>query len=235
MYGSYSLKTGTEIATIISLNVRELVIHMHINNDNSSNFYVKNLVILILLTTLSSTTLANEQCAGQIGAPGSCKQAKPGNILESSQEKEDLSMTSLYYSGSILHNTSPINETISPLETTNVTSAETVETPNDELTHSSPLDLKEDQIYNKISKKFQQFDQEGRKKIQKCLRYGSYKGKVDGLWGNQTFASIIDFKGNSGFEQDYAEESVFSKIKNIFSNEKVCNELINDIFNFNVF
>ena len=208
---------------------------MHIKKNNNSNFYVKNLVILMLLTTFTSTTLANVQCAGQDGAPASCKQAKPKNILESSQEKADLSMRALYYSGSILHNTSPINETISPLETTNVTSAETVETPNDELTHSSPVDPKEDQIYNKISKKFQKFDQEARKKIQKCLRYGSYRGKVDGLWGNQTFASIIDFKGNSGFEQDDAEETVFSKIKNIFSNEKVCNELINDIFNFNVF
>ena len=208
---------------------------MHIENDKNSNFYVKNLVIFMFLMTLTNTALANEQCASQNGAPGSCKQAKPKNILESSQEKADLSMRALYYSGSILHNTSPINETISPLETTNVTSAETVETPNDELTHSPPLDPKEDQIYNEISKKFQKFDQEGRKKIQKCLRYGSYRGKVDGLWGNQTFASIIDFEGNSRFEQDDAEETVFSKIKNIFSNEKVCNELINDIFNFNVF
>ena len=235
MYDSNSHKIGTKIANVTSLNVRELVVHMHINNDNNSSFYVKNFVILIFLTTLTSTTLANEQCAGQNGAPGSCKPAKPEKIRESSQDKEDLSMTTLYYSGSILHNTSPITETISPLETTNVTSAETVETPNDELTHSSPLDPKEDQIYNEISKKFQQFDQEGRKKIQKCLRYGSYRGKVDGLWGNQTFTSIINFKGNSGFEQDDAEESVFSKIKNIFSNEKVCNELINNIFNFNVF
>ena len=235
MYDSNSLKIGTKIAVFISLIVRGLVIHMHINNDNNSNFNVKNLVIFMFLTTLASTTLANEQCAGQNGALGSCTQAKPENILESSQEKEDLSITTLYYSGSILHKTSPISETISQLKTTNVTDAETVETPNDELTRSSPLDLKEDQIYKEIGKKFQQFDQEGRKKIQKCLRYGRYRGKIDGLWGNQTFASIIDFKENSGFEQNDTEKSLFLKIKNIFSNEKVCNELINDIFNFNVF
>ena len=200
---------------------------MHINNDNNSNFYVKNLVILMLLTTLASTTLANEQCAGQNVFSGSCKQPKPKNILENSLKKYDFSMTTLYYSGSILHNTSQINKIISPVETTN---AETVETVNDELTLTSVLDPKEDHLYNEFSRKFRQFDPEGRKKIQKCLRYGSYRGKVDGLWGNQTFDSISDFKETAGFAKTAAEESLFSKIKSILSTEKACHELITDIF-----
>ena len=227
MFDSNSLKIGTKIAIIVFVNVRGVVIHMHINNDNNSNFYVKNLVILMLLTTLASTTLANEQCAGQNVFSGSCKQPKPKNILENSLKKYDFSMTTLYYSGSILHNTSQINKIISPVETTN---AETVETVNDELTLTSVLDPKEDHLYNEFSRKFRQFDPEGRKKIQKCLRYGSYRGKVDGLWGNQTFDSISDFKGTTGFEKTDAEENLFSKIKSILSTEKACYELITDIF-----
>ena len=203
------------------------MIHMRINNDNHSNFYVKNLVILMLLTTLASTTLANEQCAGQNVFSESCKQPKPKNILGYSEKKYDYNMTTLYYSGSILHNISQINKIVSPLETTN---AETVETVNDELTLTSALDPKEDHFYNEFSRKFRQFDPEGRKKIQKCLRYGSYRGKVDGLWGNQTFDSISDFKETAGFAKTAAEESLFSKIKSILSTEKACHELITDIF-----
>mgnify|MGYP006077227519 FL=1 len=224
---SNSPKIGTQIASIVFVNVRRVVIHMHINNDNCSNFYVKHLVILLLLTTLASTTLANEQCTGQNVFSGSCKQPKPKNILENSLKKYDFSMTTLYYSGSILHNTSQINKIVSPVETTN---AETVETVNDELTLTSALDPKENQLYNEFSRKFRQFDPEGRKKIQKCLRYGSYRGEVDGLWGNQTFDSISDFKGTTGFGKADAEENLFLKIKSILSTEKACYKLVTSIF-----
>ena len=41
----------------------------------------------MLLTTLASTTLANEQCAGQNVFSESCKQPKPKNILGYSEKK----------------------------------------------------------------------------------------------------------------------------------------------------
>jgi hypothetical protein len=90
--------------------------------------------------------------------------------------------------------------------------------------------LKQNGLYNEISNQFRNFDISGRKKIQRCLRYGSYQGKIDGLWGNQTFDAIVSFDETSKLTMQVAEEHIFSKIKNIFSNKKFCRNLIADSF-----
>ena len=203
---------------------------MHINSDNNSNVLVRHIIRAILLITLASTASSKENCRDQSSASESCEQVETKSVQGNSQENENSSMINLYYSGSIIHNASTANEVISSLEMATITNAESIQPPKDEIIDHPPLDPGEDGLYNEIGKAFRQFDPLGRKKIQRCLRYGSYNGKVDGLWGNQTFDAIIDFKKPADFEQVEAEEGIFSKIKNVFSSEKACYELINDIF-----
>ncbi|MDC1202056.1 peptidoglycan-binding protein, partial [Planktomarina temperata] len=73
-----------------------------------------------------------------------------------------------------------------------------------------------------------------RKNVQKCLRYGSYTGKVDGIWGTETFRALKNFQINSSNDTDRdngnGDISVIAKIKNLFSRKKSCYELVSKNF-----
>ena len=203
---------------------------MYIKKDDSLTFYVKNIVITLLLVVHPFTISAQGNCVDQHGISAFCQEEKLTDVTEKLQKNEDVSVATLYYSGSILQNKVLINGFGTPLEMTNVTNAEPVDAlASDISTPISPVDEADD-LYKKISGKFRNFDSGGRKKIQKCLRYGSYSAKVDGLWGDQTFDAIIDFQNAIKIAQKDDEQSVFSKLKNVFSNKNTCYDLINDIF-----
>ena len=145
-------------------------------------------------------------------------------------------ITTLYYSGSILSNQSSSYEFSSPLEGKNAVGSQTREAlVEDSFRSNIPTSglengLRQNELYNEISNQFRSFDTSGRKKIQRCLRYGSYQGKIDGLWGNQTFDAIVSFDETSKLAIQVTEEHIFSKLKNIFSNKKFCYNLIADSF-----
>ena len=203
---------------------------MYIKKDDNLTFYVKNIVITLLLAVHPFTISAQENCVDQHSISAFCQEEIFTDVTEKLQKNEDVSVTTLYYSGSILQNKVLINGFGTPLETTNVTNAEPVDALESDIFNPISSVDEADDLYRKISGKFRNFDSEGRKKIQKCLRYGSYNAKVDGLWGDQTFDAIIDFQNDIEIAQKDDEQSVFSKLKNVFSNENACYDLINDIF-----
>ena len=91
-------------------------------------------------------------------------------------------------------------------------------------------DTNGEDLYSEIGAKFKSLKKVQKKDIQKCLRYGSYTAKVDGIWGYQTFEAIIDFKNEIEVGNESQSDSMISKIKGVFSNKETCYEFINEIF-----
>ena len=85
-------------------------------------------------------------------------------------------------------------------------------------------------IYSGTRGIFQNIDEVGRKSIQKCLRFGTYNAKVDGIWGDQTRNAISNFKSTASQLREKADPSLFSKIKNAFSRKAVCHTLLVNTF-----
>jgi len=146
----------------------------------------------------------------------------------------NVDQTLIYYSGAILYNGPTLNK--------GNTLTEQQEPSIQEITKNSNLipraqpntaeNLKP--VYDEIKHKFGALSDVERKNVQKCLRYGSYTGKVDGIWGNETFRAIKNFQLNSSNDTDSnngnGDTSVITKIKNLFSRKKSCYELVSKDF-----
>ena len=136
----------------------------------------------------------------------------------------------LYYSGGILQNGPNQNE----VNTLNYKENNLNQKNNEDLDYPVQPDTTEDlgSVYDQIKNKFATLSNIDRKNVQKCLRYGSYTGKIDGLWGNQTFQAIKNFRVNSSNDSanEKRETSIFAKIKNIFSLKKSCYALVSKNF-----
>ena len=136
----------------------------------------------------------------------------------------------LYYSGGILQNGPNQNE----VNTLNYKENNLNQKDNKDLDYPIQPDTTEDlgSVYDQIKNKFATLSNIDRKNVQKCLRYGSYTGKIDGLWGNQTFQAIKNFRVNSSNDSanEKRETSIFAKIKNIFSLKKSCYALVSKNF-----
>ena len=136
----------------------------------------------------------------------------------------------LYYSGGILQNGPNQNE----VNTLNYKENNLNQKDNKDLDYPIQPDTTEDlgSVYDQIKNKFATLSNIDRKNVQKCLRYGSYTGKIDGLWGNQTFQAIKNFRMNSNNDSanENRENSIFAKIKNIFSLKKSCYALVSKNF-----
>ena len=136
----------------------------------------------------------------------------------------------LYYSGGILQNGPNQNE----VNTLNYKENNLNQKDNKDLDYPIQPDTTEDlgSVYDQIKNKFAALSNIDRKNVQKCLRYGSYTGKIDGLWGNQTFQAIKNFRVNSSNDSanEKRETSIFAKIKNIFSLKKSCYALVSKNF-----
>ena len=209
---------------------------MYNKHNNSRKFFYQKKFLVLLMVIFPISTLAKEQCAGPDGNGPVCHQETVDTIVVPTEKTKAFDVTTLYYSGSILSNQLSSYEFSSPLEGKNAVGSQTREAlVEDSFRSNIPTSglengLRQNELYNEISNQFRSFDTSGRKKIQRCLRYGSYQGKIDGLWGNQTFDAIVSFDETSELAIQVTEEHIFSKLKNIFSNKKFCYNLIADSF-----
>ena len=142
--------------------------------------------------------------------------------------------TLLYYSGGILHNAPTLNKVNALTEQQDPSIQEN--TKNSNLIPRAQPNTAENlkPVYDEIKHKFGALSDVERKNVQKCLRYGSYTGKVDGIWGNETFRALKNFQINSSNDTDRdngnGDISVIAKIKNLFSRKKSCYELVSKDF-----
>ena len=209
---------------------------MYNKHDNSRKFFYQKKILILLMVIFPISTLAKEQCAGPDGNGLVCHQETVDTIVVPSEKTKTFDITTLYYSGGILSNQSSSYGFSSSLEVKNVVGSQIREAlVEDSFKSNTPTSglangLRQNELYNKISNQFRSFDISDRKRIQRCLRYGSYQGKIDGLWGNQTFDAIVSFDETSELTIQVTEEHLFSKLKNIFSNKKFCYNLISDSF-----
>tara|TARA_B100000780_G_scaffold3268_1_gene2703 strand:- start:729 stop:1394 length:666 start_codon:yes stop_codon:yes gene_type:complete len=204
--------------------------HMHIIKNQSSMFCSNFFIAFLFFTLHSGFAEAKSSCQGEDGKTVPCHNMNAKNNEPAQPVNDQFSLDALYYSGSILQNELPQSRISATPQTINTLEAEL---PVDQELGSdlrSPSAPTSETLYSELSTKFQNFDNVGRKKIQRCLSYGSYEGKVDGRWGNQTFEAIIDFKSAAGDTYTDKSQGFLSKIKNVFSNKKVCYDLIDNVF-----
>ena len=198
---------------------------------NQSSMFCSNVFIAFLFFTLhSSFAEAKSSCQGEDDKTVPCHNMNAKENVPAQPVNDQLPLDALYYSGSILHNESPLGRISEAPQTIDTLEVELPEDQELESNVRSPSAPASETLYSELSRKFQNFDNVGRKKIQRCLSYGSYEAKVDGRWGNQTFEAIIDFKSATSDTYTAKSRGFLSKIKNVFSNRKVCYDLIDDIF-----
>ena len=142
--------------------------------------------------------------------------------------------TLLYYSGGILHNAPTLNKVNALTEQQDPSIQENTKNSN-LIPKAQPTNIEKPKpVYDEIKRKFRTLPVVERKNVQKCLRYGSYTGKVDGIWGNETFRALKNFQINSSNDTDRdngnGDISVIAKIKNLFSRKKSCYELVSKDF-----
>ena len=144
----------------------------------------------------------------------------------------NVDQTLIYYSGAILYNGPTLNEVNTLTEQQDPSNQENTKNSNliPRVQPNTAESLKP--VYDEIKHKFGALTDFERKNDQKCLRYGSYTGKVDGIWGNETFQAIKKFQiySNNDSDNGSGDTSVIAKIKNLFSRKKSCYELVSKDF-----
>ena len=187
----------------------------------------------LLIIINSGFVLANSTCTEKNRTDQFCV----GPVVQKSkfrvmtQNKNTLDTTQLYYSGGILHNKATNDKSTSQkIPEDNATQSELVNQEKITATNSV-TPATSDVNYIKIRQIFQEIDKEGRKDIQKCLQFGTYTSKVDGIWGDITFLAINNFKKSEDQIEDKPSQSLLSKIKMAFSNKAICHALLVDTFN----
>ena len=187
----------------------------------------------LLIIINSGFVLANSTCTEKNRASHFCV----GPVVQKSkfrvmtQNKNTLDTTQLYYSGGILHNKAANDKSTSQkIPEDNATQSELVD--QEKSTAANPeTPAKSEVDYIKFRQIFQKIDKEGRKDIQKCLQFGTYTSKVDGIWGDVTFLAINNFKKSEDQIKDKQSQSLLSKIKTAFSSKAICHALLVDTFN----
>lgn len=173
---------------------------------------------------------ANSSCTKAAKSFNLCKNNGIDQKIVYQNNDTNVDAMLLYYSGGILQNGPNQNE----VNTLNYKENNLNQKDNKDLDYPIQPDTTEDlgSVYDQIKNKFATLSNIERKNVQKCLRYGSYTGKIDGLWGNQTFQAIKNFRVNSSNDSanEKRETSIFAKIKNIFSLKKSCYALVSKNF-----
>ena len=173
---------------------------------------------------------ANSSCTKAAKSFNLCKNNGIDQKIVYQNNDTNVDAMLLYYSGGILQNGPNQNE----VNTLNYKENNLNQKDNKDLDYPIQPDTTEDlgSVYDQIKNKFATLSNIDRKNVQKCLRYGSYTGKIDGLWGNQTFQAIKNFRVNSSNDSanEKRETSIFAKIKNIFSLKKSCYALVSKNF-----
>ena len=192
----------------------------------------RSLILALFFGAPPGLALANAHCMGEPGSIELCREREKETSSSQLKIRKEYSANALYYSGSIIHNKTLLNETYPPQKLPNPTG---FEVSNDlgldtEIETMADADTNGKDLYFEIGAKFRSLKKVQKKDIQKCLRYGSYTAKVDGIWGYQTFEAIIDLKNEIEVGKESQSTSVISKIKGVFSNKETCYEFINEIF-----
>jgi hypothetical protein len=190
----------------------------------------RNLILSLFFAALPGLVLANAHCVGEFDSILPCQEREKEKVPLQSKIYQEYTATDLYYSGSILHNEILLNEIDPPQEPPSPTGFGAFNDLDLETETVAAEDIDVKDLYSEIGAKFKSLKKVQKKDIQKCLRYGSYTAKVDGLWGNQTFEAIIDFKNEIEIGNENQRDSVISKIKGVFSNKETCYKFINEIF-----
>ena len=190
----------------------------------------RNLILSLFFAVLPGLVLANAHCVGEFDSILPCQEREKEKVPLQSKIYQEYTATDLYYSGSILHNEILLNEIDPPQEPPSPSGFGAFNDLDLETETVAAEDIDVKDLYSEIGAKFKSLKKVQKKDIQKCLRYGSYTAKVDGLWGNQTFEAIIDFKNEIEIGNEDQRDSVISKIKGVFSNKETCYKFINEIF-----
>ena len=190
----------------------------------------RNLILSLFFAVLPGLVLANAHCVEEFDSILPCQEREKKKVSLQSKIYQEYTATDLYYSGSILHNEILLNEIDPPQEPPSPTGFGAFNDLDLETETVAAEDIDVKDLYSEIGAKFKSLKKVQKKDIQKCLRYGSYTAKVDGLWGNQTFEAIIDFKNEIEIGNEDQRDSVISKIKGVFSNKETCYKFINEIF-----
>jgi len=199
---------------------------------NTLLFYCKFFTAALLLAVYPNFAWAKAPCITESREDNSCvsKQREELEDQNISQDSSAFAIDHLYYSGGILHNkqwakdTAPMRRLEKPADLAGMlVTKENAGTNLNEGTSSVS-------IYSGTRGIFQNIDEVGRKSIQKCLRFGTYNAKVDGIWGDQTRNAISNFKSTASQLREKADPSLFSKIKNAFSRKAVCHTLLVNTF-----
>lgn len=184
----------------------------------------------IFFALVPALSEANSSCTKAAKSFNLCKNNGIDQKILYQNNDTNVDAMLLYYSGGILQNGPNQNE----VNTLNYKENNLNQKDNKDLDYSIQPDTTEDlgSVYDQIKNKFATLSNIDRKNVQKCLRYGSYTGKIDGLWGNQTFQAIKNFRVNSSNDSanEKRETSIFAKIKNIFSLKKSCYALVSKNF-----
>ena len=184
----------------------------------------------IFIAFVPALSEANSSCTKAAKSFNLCKNNGIDQKILYQNNDTNVDAMLLYYSGGILQNGPNQNE----VNTLNYKENNLNQKDNKDLDYPIQPDTTEDlgSVYDQIKNKFATLSNIDRKNVQKCLRYGSYTGKIDGLWGNQTFQAIKNFRVNSSNDSanEKRETSIFAKIKNIFSLKKSCYALVSKNF-----
>ena len=141
--------------------------------------------------------------------------------------KSERNMQSLFYSGGILSNQlsltpstpTPVNYSSTVISPKNV-SVENLKSDNDlnqvAVDNSNFIDLREN-FYNQSDK--------NRRTVQKCLRKYGYNGKIDGIWGDNTYFALLSYQ-----EPDMSSSvnGFFDGIKDIVASLRKCDEILDN-------
>jgi len=188
-------------------------------------------MFLAFVPTLSD---ANSACTKAAKNFNLCLDDKMDQKLLYLNKYPNVDETLLYYSGGILHNAPTLNKVNALTEQQDPSIQENTKNSNLILRAQPNTSENLKPLYDKIKHKFGALTDFERKNVQKCLRYGSYTGKVDGIWGNETFRALKNFQINSSNDTDRdngnGDISVIAKIKNLFSRKKSCYELVSKDF-----
>ena len=195
-------------------------------------FHRKFVTIALLLAVNSSFVWAKGPCIVESNANNSCVSKKRAElkVKKKQQGSESFAIDQLYYSGGVLHNKNLGEQFIPNQELDQSTAADEKLTLNDDISRDQNQGTSPESISSEIRGIFQNIDEVGRKSIQKCLRFGTYTTKIDGIWGRQTHNAISNFKNDANHLRQKDGANLFSKIKNVFSRKAVCRKLLDDTF-----
>ena len=190
----------------------------------------KHLAMALLMTSMPNIAKAEKQCIKGNEDSKFCQDFKPLNTSDDLKKTQTSSSLALYYSGGILSGTLPSLELKEQLEIISLANAKLTADTDEKFSEISEPSLDTSEIYKEIRKRFRNLDLITRKKVQKCLLYGSYQGDVDGLWGRRTFEAIVNYEEDLNIQIAEEGAHTFKKLQNIFSGKKNCKRFVLDTF-----